>query len=142
MSKFSFHHNWNEAWLLVINWLYQLPHELLNELRLRILGNLEVSRRKPPNFIELLCSVQSSSRNENFVSTSKNWNIWNNWNNWNIEKLSISHSALFYLSLSQIFVNDCRFDRTIFAPIFTIFTIWYSVYLHPVPLLIRKSTLF
>ena len=39
-TKFSFHHKWNEAWLLVINCIYELPHELSNDLiRFRILGN-------------------------------------------------------------------------------------------------------
>ena len=36
-----------------------------------ILGNREILR-KSQNFIELLCSCQSSLQNENFVSTSKN----------------------------------------------------------------------
>ena len=36
-----------------------------------ILGNKEISG-KSQNVIELLPSVQSSSRNENFVSTEKN----------------------------------------------------------------------
>ena len=39
--------------------------------QLRILGNLEISR-KSQNFVELLPSAKSSSRNENFVSTNKN----------------------------------------------------------------------
>ena len=35
-----FHHKWNEAWLLVINCIYELPHELSNDLiRFRILRN-------------------------------------------------------------------------------------------------------
>ena len=50
--------------------MYELPHELPNDLRLRILGNYEISG-KSQNFIELLPS-DSSSRNENFVSTGKN----------------------------------------------------------------------
>ena len=37
----------------------------------KILGNLKVSG-KPQNFIELFPSAQFSSRNENFVSASKN----------------------------------------------------------------------
>ena len=50
--------------------IYKLPHELLNELRLRTLGNQEISR-KSQNFIELYPSAQSSSQNENCVSTRK-----------------------------------------------------------------------
>ena len=42
-----------------------------NDLRLRILGNQEISG-KSQNFIELLPSARSSSQNEYFVSTSKN----------------------------------------------------------------------
>ena len=38
-TKFSFHHKWNDARLLLIN---ELPHELLNDLRPRILGNKEM----------------------------------------------------------------------------------------------------
>ena len=51
--------------------IYKLPHRLPNDLRLRLLGNWEISG-KSQNFIELLPSDQSSSKNENFVNTSKN----------------------------------------------------------------------
>ena len=40
---------------------HELTHELLNDLKLRILGNQEISR-KSPNFIELLSSYLSFSR--------------------------------------------------------------------------------
>ena len=50
--------------------IYELPHELPNNLRLRILGNEEISG-KSQNFIELYPSVPSSSQNENFPNTSK-----------------------------------------------------------------------
>ena len=30
---------WNKAWLLVTHCIYELPHELPNDSRLRILGN-------------------------------------------------------------------------------------------------------
>ena len=43
---------------------FKLPHELLKDLK-------EISV-KPQHFIELLPSAHSSSRNENFVSASKN----------------------------------------------------------------------
>ena len=51
--------------------MYKICHELLIDLSLRILGNLEISA-KSQNYIELLNSAQSSSPNENFISTSKN----------------------------------------------------------------------
>ena len=51
--------------------MYELPHELLNDFRRRILGNEKISG-KSQNFLELLGNAQSSSRNESFVSTSKN----------------------------------------------------------------------
>ena len=47
---------------LVYSWL---THELPNDLRLRVLGNQEISG-KSQNFIELLPSAQSPSKNENF----------------------------------------------------------------------------
>ena len=51
--------------------IYELPRELPNFLRLRILGNKEVSR-KYQNCIELQPGAQSSSQNENFINASKN----------------------------------------------------------------------
>ena len=48
----------------------ELPHELRNDLSLRILGNSEVSG-KCLNLIELLRSAQSPCWNESFVNTSK-----------------------------------------------------------------------
>ena len=44
----------------------EFPHDLPNDLRLGILENQEISG-KSQNFMELLPSVQSSSRNENWV---------------------------------------------------------------------------
>ena len=52
--------------LLYTNCLY----ELLNDLKLRIIGNYELSG-KSQNFIELLPSAQFFIQNENFISTSK-----------------------------------------------------------------------
>ena len=76
-----------------------MPQELPNDLRLRILGNWEISG-KSQNFIELLPSAQSSSRNESFVSTSKN-SLKN-------RKLTL---LLFHTKTRvclEYFVNDCR----------------------------------
>ena len=50
--------------------IYEFPHELLNDLRLRILGISEISG-KSQNFVKLLAIAQSSSQSENFFSPSK-----------------------------------------------------------------------
>ena len=50
--------------------IYELPHELTNELRLRTSGNSDISGISQ-NSIELFPSSQTHSRNESFVSTSK-----------------------------------------------------------------------
>ena len=50
--------------------IYELPHEFLNNLRLRILGNYKISV-KSQNVIELQPSAQPYSQNKNFVNTSK-----------------------------------------------------------------------
>ena len=49
---------------------YELPHELPNNLRIRILGNQEISG-KYLNFIEYQLNAKSSCRNESFVNTSR-----------------------------------------------------------------------
>ena len=50
--------------------LYELPHELPNNLRLRILENQKKSG-KCPNFIEENTSAQTPYQNENFVNNSR-----------------------------------------------------------------------
>ena len=50
--------------------IYELPHELSNDLRLRISGNQEIPR-KFENLIERQPSAHSPCQNENFVNTSK-----------------------------------------------------------------------
>ena len=51
--------------------IYELPHELPNDLSLsRILGNWEISG-KSQNFKEFKPSLQSSPRNENFLNTRR-----------------------------------------------------------------------
>ena len=52
------------------NSICKLPHELLNDLRLRIVGNQEISR-KSKNCTKLKSSPYYSSKNENFVNTSE-----------------------------------------------------------------------
>ena len=49
---------------------YELPGELRNNLRLRILGNWEISRKRI-NSIEWYPSADSPCQNESFVNTSK-----------------------------------------------------------------------
>ena len=50
--------------------IYELPHELTNDLTLRISGNQERSGTTQ-KFIDLSPSAQSFSKNKNFVDTSK-----------------------------------------------------------------------
>ena len=50
---------------------YELPHESLNNLRLRILGKQEISE-KSQNFIKSKCSTQPDFQNKNFANNSKN----------------------------------------------------------------------
>ena len=51
--------------------IHELPHELPNDLRLRILGKKEISGESQ-NFVELYPSTQSSSKNKKFINISKN----------------------------------------------------------------------
>ena len=46
---------------------YELPHKMLNDLKLRILGNKNVSRKSLKS-VELEPSAQLATRNENFDS--------------------------------------------------------------------------
>ena len=50
--------------------IYELPHKLPKDLRLRILRN-QTKSGKSQNVIELQSSAQSSSQNKNFVDTGK-----------------------------------------------------------------------
>ena len=50
--------------------IYALPHNLQVDLRLKILGNSNISG-KFQSPIKLLPNPQSSSREKNFISTSK-----------------------------------------------------------------------
>ena len=71
-----------------------ISNGLPNDLRLRIFGNQKISGNSQ-NFIKLLPSAQSSSRNKNFVSASKNVLKNRNWTflvvcyfRWRLEFLS------------------------------------------------------
>ena len=58
--------------------IYELPHKLPNNLRLRDYQNYGILG-KCKNFVELLPSAQSSSQNGNFINTSKNLLKNRNW---------------------------------------------------------------
>ena len=80
--------------------IYELPHQLTNDLRLRILRYEEISE-KCLNFIEWWPSFQSSCQNENFVNASKKL-LKNRYN--------FSRSALFHMKTRvslKYFVNGC-----------------------------------
>ena len=88
LSKFSFHHKWNEAWLLVINWylecgkvLRSYPHGIFAAGGTYVPTQEKKKKKKENinNFVGLLSSAQSSSRNDNFVSTSNNLPKNRNW---------------------------------------------------------------
>ena len=65
---------WSKAWSNK-HGIYEFHYELSNNLRLRIIGNYEISR-KSQNFIELKPSAQSFSKNKNFVILANNcWKI-------------------------------------------------------------------
>ena len=86
--------------------MYELPHKLSNDLRLRILRNKEISR-KSQNFIELKSSAQPSSQNENFFNTVLIKNSWK-------KKLNFSRNILFYMKnwvCLKYFVHDCIWKR-------------------------------
>ena len=48
--------------------MYELPHELTNDLRLRKLENI----RKVSKLYRTIASAQSRRQNQDFVNTSKN----------------------------------------------------------------------
>ena len=78
--------------------MYELP----NDLRLRVLGNWEISG-KSQNFIEELSSAHSS-QNKNFVSFSTNL----------LKKLNFFLSRLFHMKTRvclKYFVNDCLWKQ-------------------------------
>ena len=78
---------------------YELPHELLSNLRLKILGNKEISG-KALNFIELQPSALFYPENENFVNISIKL----------LQKINFSCSALFHIKTGvcpKYFLNGC-----------------------------------
>ena len=86
--------------------LYELPHELLNVLGLRISQNQEISE-KSQNFIEFFSYAQSSSRNENFNSSRQKKSN-------EKTKLNFSRSAVVHMKTRvclKYFKNDCLWNR-------------------------------
>ena len=77
LSKFSFPHKWNSVIVgfKLVHTSWSRVAEQLKIWDVRKLGNI----RKVSNFIELLPSAQSSCRNLNFASTSKNLLKDRNW---------------------------------------------------------------
>ena len=85
---------------------YELPHKFPNDLRLRILGNQEVSRRSQRIFIQLQPSAQSSSQNDNFVDTRRK----------SVQKLKLnfSRSELFHANTKVCLIyfgQDCLWKK-------------------------------
>ena len=82
-----------------------MPHELPNNLRFRKNLRELVNMRKFSKLIELLPNACPTSRNENFVNTSKI--------SWKIE-VELFRSALFHMKITvclKYFVNDCRMQK-------------------------------
>ena len=75
LNEFFFHHKWNEAWFILINWYIWVVSRVAERLKTCDLS-YEISE-KSQTFIELLLSAQSS-RNENFASTSKSFQKYRN----------------------------------------------------------------
>ena len=69
-TKFSFHHKWNDARLLLTNMLYTSCRRVPNELRFRILGNLEISGMYL-NPIGWKPSAQPPCQNSHSINTSE-----------------------------------------------------------------------
>ena len=80
--------------------IYELPHELPNDLRLRILKNCKIWGKRLI-FVEWYPSVQSSFQNENFLYPSKNFLK---------KKLKFFRKALLQMKIRvslKYFVFDC-----------------------------------
>ena len=73
LTFYQISHSWQVKRCVIITYkhgIYEILHELPIDLRLRILGYLEISG-KCLNFIEWYTSVQSSCQFENFINPSK-----------------------------------------------------------------------
>ena len=73
LTFYQISHSWQVKRCVIITYkhgIYEMLHELPIDLRLRILGYLEISG-KCLNFIEWYTSVQSSCQFENFINPSK-----------------------------------------------------------------------
>ena len=73
LTFYQISHSWQVKRCVIITYkhgIYEMLHELPIDLRLRILGYLEISG-KCLNFIEWYTNVQSSCQFENFINPSK-----------------------------------------------------------------------
>ena len=76
--------------------IHELPQELQNDLRLKVLGNQEI-RGISQNSTELQPRNQPHFQNDSFVNTAKK--------NAEKSKLNFSHSALFHMK-TRVFLQD------------------------------------
>ena len=81
--------------------IYELPHKLPNIIRLKILGNWEISG-KSQSFIELQPSAQLPSKIESFINTSKKLLKNRNWT------LPVVPYFTRKLEFASYFVHDCK----------------------------------
>ena len=95
LSKFSFHHKWNDAWLLEINCYIRVASGVAKRLKLRKLGNIK-KIFKLHRIIAQCLLAPSPPKIEIPPALAKiPW------------KTEIERSALLH------FVNDCRFNTNI-----------------------------
>ena len=118
-----------KRWMIITyrHGIYELPHELKNNLKLRILGNQEISA-KYLNLIEWQPSVQSPCKNKNFAITSKSSKK---------QRLNFSRGVLFHTKTRvclKYFVADCRIlhssDTSIFYLLCTHIKLGNSIAFH------------
>ena len=116
MSKFSFHHKWNEAWLLLVNWYIRVASQVAENL-----GNLEISG-KSQIFIVIASSLVLLLKLK-FCRTGKNLLKYRNWTSpavcylqWKIEFVS---NILWIISgrwrFSDILVSDKKISILFFS---------------------------
>ena len=84
----------------IVNSVYKLLHELPNNLRLRLLGNLGM-KRKFPNWVKTHPSVQPPLRKLIFGDSGQNLNIFH---------IFPIQFCLIFLLFTKYFANDFRFQ--------------------------------
>ena len=88
----------------IINFVYELPHQFLNDLRLKILGNLE-NRRKSSNCVETQASVQFLLQRLIFGNNAQNLRKSRYLSD---EFSGLVQFYLIFLLMTKYFVSDCR----------------------------------